>query len=75
MRLLLAALRPAVERLQLWVEEGSLSDHFDEMPICKGDHSSVSHASVMYACCSQNVLGLAHEQTEVSLRETGSCTR
>ena len=56
MRLLLAALRPSVEKLQLWVEEGSLNDHFDEMPICKGDDFSVKHGSVMSARYNQDVL-------------------
>ena len=51
MRLLLAALKPSAEKLQLWIDEGSLNDHFDEMPICKGDCSSMKHCNYMSACC------------------------
>ena len=36
-RLLLAALKPSVDRLQLWVEEGFLEDYFDEFLICTGE--------------------------------------
>lgn len=37
MRLLLAALRPTMDKLQLWIEQGTLEDHFDETIICQGE--------------------------------------
>jgi len=36
MRLLLATLKPTVDKLQLWAEEGSLEDAFNELPIRQG---------------------------------------
>ena len=40
MRLLLRALRPTLYGLELWVQQGRLEDHLDELMVCKGDAPS-----------------------------------
>ena len=37
MRLLLNALRPTLNGLELWIQQGGLDDHQDELMLCKGD--------------------------------------
>ena len=40
MRLLLRALRPILYGLELWIQQGRLEDHLDELMVCKGDAPS-----------------------------------
>ena len=37
MRLLLRALRPTLDALEPWIQQGRLEDHLDELMVCKGD--------------------------------------
>ena len=44
MRLLLTALRPTLEALELWIQQGRLEDHLDEAMVCKGTAPSLVRA-------------------------------
>lgn len=43
MRLLLASVRPMVDSLQLWAEEGLVVDHLSEALICQGGAPRAAH--------------------------------
>ena len=43
MRLLLASIRPMVDSLQLWAEEGLVVDHLGEALICQGGAPRAAH--------------------------------
>ena len=43
MRLLLASIRPMVDSLQLWAEEGLVVDHLSEALICQGGAPRAAH--------------------------------
>ena len=39
MTLLMATLKPCINKLQVWIDEGVLDDPFDEMLLCSGELS------------------------------------